>query len=413
MRARGNAVRDLLSPATALALVHASTSLPAGIVWGVILITLLAVSIALLPLAGIGFLLLYGVLQLASFAARTERARAGVLLGTGAGRAAYTGTGLLGTLRDGRRWREVGYLVLLLPVGVLTHVLSAGTIGAGVAFVAAPLYVGALPSEQLHLGPADVDSGGELTVTVLLGLVLIAVAPLLIRGVTALHGQLVMSLLGEGDRAHLVHRVEQLTETRARVVDASDAERRRIERDLHDGAQQRLVALAVDLGMAKARLPADSAAHDVVSTAHAEVKTALAELRDLVRGIHPAVLEDRGLDAALSALAARCSVPVTVQCLIPHRCPRQIEAIAYFVTAECLTNVTRHSAATAASVRAFHTDSALCLSIVDDGRGGAEPAKGSGLVGLRDRVAAVDGQLTVVSPPGGPTSIQVELPCES
>jgi signal transduction histidine kinase len=194
-------------------------------------------------------------------------------------------------------------------------------------------------------------------------------------------------------------------------VDAAEDERRRIERDLHDGAQQRLVALAMDLGMAREKLRTDpQAATELVGEAHEEAKRALAELRDLARGIHPAVLADRGLDAAISALAARSPVPVGVD-VATGRLPGPVESTAYFVVAEALTNAAKHARAGELAVRIARQGDLLVVEVTDDGAGGADPARGNGLRGLADRVAAIDGRLTVTSPPGGPTLVRAELPC--
>jgi signal transduction histidine kinase len=193
-----------------------------------------------------------------------------------------------------------------------------------------------------------------------------------------------------------------------------------LERDLHDGAQQRLVSLAMGLGMAKDKLDDDpERARELMAEAHEQAKQAIAELRDFARGIHPAVLGDRGLDAALSALAARSPIPVHVQASIPERPAATVEATAYFVVSEALTNVAKHAAARQAWVTVVRYGDRLVVDVRDDGRGGAEPQHanglqaGSGLRGLRDRVAAVDGTFTLSSPLGGPTVIQVVLPCAS
>jgi signal transduction histidine kinase len=201
-------------------------------------------------------------------------------------------------------------------------------------------------------------------------------------------------------------------------MDAAAAERRRIERDLHDGAQARLVALAMDLGMAKEKFTTDpDAARELVESAHAEAKRAIVELRDLARGIHPAVLTDRGLDAALSALAGRSPVPVEVSVELPARLPESVEVVAYYVVAEGLVNVARHAEATRAWVTVRPGWGIAVIEVGDDGGGGAEVATAesnglgpSGLAGLADRVAAVDGRLIVTSPPGGPTILRAELP---
>jgi signal transduction histidine kinase len=208
--------------------------------------------------------------------------------------------------------------------------------------------------------------------------------------------------------------VAVLETSRSRVVDAAEAERRRIERDLHDGAQQRLVALAMDLGMARERLATDpDKARQLLDEAHAEAKQALTELRNLARGIHPAVLTDRGLDAALSAVAARSPVPVDLRVQVGARPGPNVESIAYFVVSESLANVAKHSGATRATVQVARRGNRLVIEVSDNGRGGADPALGTGLAGLHDRVAGVDGWLHVSSPLGGPTTLLVELPCGS
>jgi signal transduction histidine kinase len=197
-------------------------------------------------------------------------------------------------------------------------------------------------------------------------------------------------------------------------MDAMLLERRRIERDLHDGAQQRLVSLAMNLGMAKEKMESDPpAAKELVDASHEEAKLVLKELRELVQGIHPAVLTDRGLDAAISAIAGRSPVPVTVEVDLPARPPEAVESTAYFVVAEALTNIAKHSAATQARVTIWREGDLLHLIIWDNGNGGATVAEQSGLAGLVDRVAALDGQLTVQSPPNGGTTVRAQIPCAS
>jgi signal transduction histidine kinase len=218
---------------------------------------------------------------------------------------------------------------------------------------------------------------------------------------------------GGDEHAELTERVETLTSSRAGAVDAQAAELRRIERDLHDGAQARLVALAMDLGMAREKLatePADAEA--LMVEAHEKAKRALVELRDLARGIHPAVLSDRGLDAALSALAAGSPVPVDVDVEIDERLPPAIEGAAYFVVAESITNAAKHSGASAVRLHVAREGGALVVEVADDGAGGAD-AGGNGLRGLRSRVEALDGRLSVASPSGGGTLVRAELPCAS
>src|SRR4051794_34987495 len=205
---------------------------------------------------------------------------------------------------------------------------------------------------------------------------------------------------------------QDLRASRARIVQATDDERRRLERDLHDGAQQRLVALSLSLRLVRTRMDADvHDAADLLDECVAELLGATSELRELARGIHPAILTDRGLDAALKAVAARAPVPVEVTSSVSERMPAQVEAAAYFVVAEALTNVARYSQATRAEVRLERGEAAVTVEVSDDGVGGAHAGSGSGLRGLGDRVATLDGTLTVVSPPGEGTIVKAVIPC--
>jgi signal transduction histidine kinase len=211
----------------------------------------------------------------------------------------------------------------------------------------------------------------------------------------------------------LRERVDDLRTARRRIVDAADAERRRIERDLHDGAQQRLVAMTLTLGLAESRIRSDpDSASKLIAQAREEAQQAISELRELARGIHPALLSERGLGAAVEALAARAPVPVEVSGAPPIRLRPAVEAAAYFVTAEALTNVAKYACATEAWVELALVDDCLRVSVRDDGVGGADPTAGSGLRGLHDRVDALDGTLEIESPPGEGTTLTVELPLE-
>jgi signal transduction histidine kinase len=211
--------------------------------------------------------------------------------------------------------------------------------------------------------------------------------------------------------AELLARLEELRASRARLVQAGDAERRRLERDLHDGAQSRLVGLAALLAQARRRVDADPEAASLLDRAQSELKTSLGELRELARGIHPAVLTERGLDPALRALAARASVPVAIETVAGERLPGPVEIAAYYVVAEGLTNVAKYAQASEASVSVRRRDGLVTVEIADDGIGGADAGRGSGLRGLADRVAALDGTLSVESPTGGGTRLRVEIPC--
>ncbi|MEU5260450.1 sensor histidine kinase [Amycolatopsis sp. NPDC021455] len=228
-----------------------------------------------------------------------------------------------------------------------------------------------------------------------------------------LHGELGLALLGPDRTKRLEQKAERLQASRARGVDAAEAERRRIERDLHDGAQQRLVAVAMSLGRAKSKFDQDpEAVRELIAEAHSDAKLAVSELRDLARGIYPAVLGDRGLDAALSAQAAKSPIPVDVSVDVDPRPPAAVETTAYFIVGETLTNIAKHSGATEATVKVWRTDDHVVVEITDNGHGGAEVRPGGGLAGLADRAATIDGVITVVSPVGGPTVIRADLPCQ-
>jgi signal transduction histidine kinase len=219
-------------------------------------------------------------------------------------------------------------------------------------------------------------------------------------------------LLGPSETIVLANRVQTLSDSRAAAVEAADAERRRIERDLHDGAQQRLMSLAVHLGIARKTLK--EVPHDAMSViidAHEQVKEAMAEIRDLVRGLHPAVLDDRGLDAALSGVAARSAVPVRLTVGATGPLSASVETVAYFVVSEALANVVKHSRAKQAAVDVSRRQDHLLIRVTDDGVGGADAQGGTGLTGLAQRVASVDGRLRLTSPSGGPTILTAELPC--
>jgi signal transduction histidine kinase len=252
---------------------------------------------------------------------------------------------------------------------------------------------------------------GVLTFTITLTslFVLWPVLPFLARGLTNVDRAMVRGLLSPSDE--LERRIAELESDRGVVVDTAAADLRRIERDLHDGAQARLVNLAMGLGLAKEKLLEDpDTAAAMVAEAHGEVKLALQELRDLARGIHPAVLTDRGLDAALSSVASRCTVPVKVTADLPARPAAAIEGIAYFTVSELLQNISKHSGARSASVDVWRADDRLLIQVWDDGRGGARLDGGSGMRGLADRLGAVDGLFVIDSPPGGPTVVTAELP---
>jgi signal transduction histidine kinase len=245
-----------------------------------------------------------------------------------------------------------------------------------------------------------------------IGLAMVFAVPWVAAWAAYLDAAMVRAMLCPSRAEQLAQQVIALSERRANAVDAADVERRRIERDLHDGAQQRLVSLAMNLGAARATLTdVPEEARAAIEQAHEEAKVALTELRNLVRGLHPAILDDLGLDAALSGIAARSPVPVRLLVDLPRRPPHAVEAVAYFVISEALSNVAKHAQATQVDIVVELVDDATLRIIVsDNGRGGADPSRGSGLSGLRQRVWSVDGSLSVESPAGGPTLLVVELP---
>ncbi|MCP2245061.1 sensor histidine kinase [Lentzea aerocolonigenes] len=304
-----------------------------------------------------------------------------------------------------RPWRQIRYHCL---AGVLFGGLEALVVGlllAGAAAAPTSVWIYALPR------PWRIDSTQAAYLSVA-GLVVLTGVPALAAAVVRLESQVVPALLGRSREDDLAQRVEDLTESRAGAVDAADAERRRIERDLHDGAQQRLVSLALNLGIAKATLDLPPEAREVIDSAHRQAKEAIEELSDLVRGLHPSVLDELGLDAALSGLAARAPLPVRLRVDLPERVAPTVEAVAYFVVSEALTNVAKHAReATGADVTVALLGEMLRVVVEDDGLGGADPTGGSGLRGLTRRVRSVDGSLRLSSPVGGPTTMSVELPC--
>ncbi|GHI06207.1 histidine kinase [Streptomyces cellostaticus] len=312
-------------------------------------------------------------------------------------------------LRSPAGRRQLTYHVLGGPLLALAAAFVLLMWAAAVVAVSVYVWIWLVPLDWRIDHPGYSTWGAYVTAA---GIALLHAASWLSGALARLDTRTATDLLGPSRQEQLARRVEALTESRAGLVDAADAERRRIERDLHDGAQQRLVSLAVNLGVAKATLgdlPED--ARRVIDEAHREAKEAIQELSSLVRGLHPAVLEDRGLDAALSGIAARAPIPVRVKVDLPSRPSPTIEAVAYFVISEALTNVVKHAEASKAEVTVERFGATVLVVVSDDGVGGAELTGGTGLAGLAKRVASVDGTLSVDSPVGGPTVMTVELPC--
>ncbi|MET9774236.1 sensor domain-containing protein [Streptomyces sp. NPDC006367] len=321
---------------------------------------------------------------------------------------------LVTRLRERATWRELGHALLhacvLWPVDALVVTTA---LALPLATVATPLLMATVGGgeEAKVLKQWTVTTWPGAFGAAALGLLLLALGGYALGLAAGARAALTRVLLGSPREADLDARVVELTRSRVRLVDAFEAERRRIERDLHDGAQQRLVALTMTLGLARLDAPPGPLA-DQLARAHEEAGRALEELRELIRGVHPKVLADHGLAAAVEDAADRSAVPVDVRLELPGRLPQAVEAAAYFVVCEALANVARHSGAGRAEVTGGHRDGRLRLEIRDDGRGGAEAGAGSGLTGLADRVSVLDGRLSLSSPPGGGTLLRVEIPCE-
>ncbi|MEU1230048.1 sensor domain-containing protein [Streptomyces sp. NPDC005828] len=396
--------------------------LPLSVLWFALSVSFVSLGAGLL-ITFLGVPVLAGALAMCRGFGAVERARARGLLGLDVaapepvrGKTGGALSWMGAMLKSGASWRHLLYALLHMPWAVFSFSVTVALWSWGWCLFTYPLWQWVFPTWvgqdgiQLYGDRTHafyLDAPFELAVTSLIGFVFVLAGPWVLRGLVSVDRLLVSGLLGP---SRLASRVTELESDRGVVVDTAAADLRRIERDLHDGAQARLAALAMDLGLAKEKLAADpQAAAVLVDEAHGEVKLALQELRDLARGIHPAVLTDRGLDAALSAVASRCAVPVSVDVDLPARPVPAIEGIAYFTVSELLQNVSRHSGARRAWVDVWRTEDRLMLQVRDDGVGGAEAA-GGGLAGLSERVGAVDGVLAVDSPAGGPTTVTVELP---
>ncbi|MGH8963444.1 MAG: sensor histidine kinase [Jatrophihabitantaceae bacterium] len=408
-------------------LLYALLGLPLGVVGFVFTVTTLSLSAGLLiTFVGLPLMVATGI------GARQlgvgMRLLANALIGAkvaplGPIRLAPGLAGWVKCLRDPSVWRARLYLLVKLPVGVASFAVAVAFYTYGLGGATYAIWRPFLPCNSdspdgrchrgANFGPSyTLDTPWRIVCTTLAGLLLILLAPWVVRGVIQLDGLLVRVLLGP-TRSSL--RVAELEQTRAHAVDDSAATLRRIERDLHDGTQARLVALAMNVGLAKEKLAegADPAeAQRLLETAHSTAKDAIVELRDLARGIHPPVL-DAGLDTALATLAAHSAVPVSLRTAITSRPSPAIETIAYFCTAELLTNVAKHSGAASAVLDVRTVNDVLRVQVSDDGRGGARVGAGSGLTGLSERIRTVDGRLSVSSPAGGPTVVSVDLPLQS
>ncbi|MEU4366112.1 sensor histidine kinase [Micromonospora chersina] len=303
-------------------------------------------------------------------------------------------------------WREVAYAAWLGAVVPLAYAMFALLVLLDVALVAGPWLAGG--DERIVLVWTTVDTPRAAVPYAVAGLLAVPglgyLAGVLVAGQAAVARRL-LSAPPDGTA------LREVTRSRARLVGAYEAERRRIERDVHDGAQPRLTSLSLQLGLARLDVPEDSPAAKPLAVAHEQAKELMVTLRGIVQGIRPRQLTELGLAGAVRELAAQATVPVTVRADLTGPVPELVETTAWYVVSEALGNVARHAGAGAAEVRLTRSERHLVVEVADDGRGGADPARGTGLTGLADRVAAVDGRLLLASPPGGPTLVRVELPC--
>ena len=387
--------------------IDALEHLVSGIATAVLALAMLVwvLVVAALCVVGVGLLLVPGALRGVRFVADRERARL-----------SRWGPEIVPPEPGRAGPREVGWLATHATIGFAIGLIGLSLPLYAVQDLTFPLWWKLVPTNGSSpgIGFWTVHTWVDAIAVGLLGVGWLVVALVLSPQLARLQAGLGRWLLAPSASADLSLRVARLTATRAAALDAHAAELRRIERSLHDGTQNRLVAVNVLLGAARRQLARDPAAADeILGRAQDAAEQALAELRTVARAILPPVLADRGLAEAVAGLAGDCPVPCRVDVAVPGRCAASVEATAYFVVAEALTNVARHSGATSAMVTVRREGDRLVLRVVDDGKGGAQEGRGSGLVGIRRRVEAYDGSLSLTSPAGGPTTLQVELPCGS
>src|SRR5579859_7588069 len=394
------------------------TAFPIALASCVVLLCGLATTIGAAILVGLP--LAIATLFVARLFARFERARVRAL-GYDLPPAAYQHASgrfrtWLAVLRDPQSWLDLLHGIVVMPLSVVTWVVAffwwAGAF-VGLASWWLTALFGPSNNRIFDAFGTDADTVAVRVYTVVGFGLLMTLMPVLHR-CTLLHVAVDRLLLGSEQVRRLQGRVDALTASRAAAVEAEATSLQRLERDLHDGPQQRLVRLGMDLSMVERRLEDDpQSARVLLAEARTQTADTLAELRSLSRGIAPPILIDRGLGAALAAVAARCTVQADLHVGLPEgsRLPASIERTAYFMVSEALANVAKHSRATHVQVRVLRDEKTLRIEVEDDGVGGAHPAKGHGLVGLADRLGAIDGTLVVDSPPGGPTRLTADIPC--
>jgi signal transduction histidine kinase len=410
--------RDLLHPLTYTRIAYLLLAGVFGTAWFVILVTVLSVGVGLaVTLVGIPILIasVYAWGWLAEF----ERRAIGTLTGRhipSPYRPLPTGSWwdrLRARLADPATWKDLTFLFLQFPFGLLSFIVTTTVLAVGLGNLTLPFWYWAVPdgADWALFGIVEVDSLAEALALVPFGALVLWVGIPALGALGRFYSAYAELLLGSNEDPAVTAQMSDLRDARTRIIEAADAERRRIERDLHDGAQQRLVALSLNLRMAEKRAAeGDPAAAELVRSASEEAGLALKELRDLARGIHPAILTNRGLAVALDDIAGRASVPVELVAVPGERLPDAVESSVYFLVSESLANVDKHADATKATVAVTVVGDEVEVVVKDDGVGGADLGNGSGLQGLEDRVGALDGCLDIDSPPGGGTTVMATIP---
>jgi signal transduction histidine kinase len=418
----GNPFRAIFSLETVKSFIFLILSFIIGLTVFVVYVSIAATGIGLtlsVIMAIVGIPLLGALLLLVPVTGWIERGRIGLFTGFEIPSPyrelpdGKIGDRAIAFLSDGALWRDLLYSLLLFPIGLAQFVIGVVGFSVPVSLIISPYLVYAFGSVNVGgAGFTTVDTPAEAIPLAILGLILGLAAAYIFIVLARAHAVFACWLIGPDDRRALAERVDTLSQTRARMVGVAVEDRRNIERDIHDSTQPKLVNLAMSLGMAREKLDTDpDRARELINAAHIEAREVLAEIRNLVRGLHPSILTDRGLEAAIRSLAGYYHVPVNIDIDLPERPPETVETTAYYIIAESLTNVAKHSQATEARVMVRMENGNLLIEIEDDGKGGAVPAPASGLSGLQDRAAALDGRLTITSPPGGPTRISARLPC--
>jgi signal transduction histidine kinase len=410
--------RDLVDPRTYTRIAYLLLAGVLGTIEFVFLVTALCLGIGL-AVTLVGIPILIGSVYAWGWLAEIERRTIGALTGNEIAtpyRLLPEGgwwDRLRARLADPATWKDLTFLFLQFPFGLLSFIIAATVLSVGLSGLTLPLWYWAVPdgADWTVFQLIGVDTLPEALAAAALGVLILWVGIPALGSLGRAYGAYAQLLLGSNEDPALTAQVSDLRDARSRIIEAADAERRRIERDLHDGAQQRLVALSINLRMAEKRAAeGDPAAAELVRSANKEAGLALRELRDLARGIHPAILTNRGLAAALDDLAGRALVPAELVAVPSQRLPDPVESTAYFVVSECLANIGKHAEATQASVSVTVVGDEVEVVVKDDGVGGADLDNGSGLQGLEDRVRALDGCVDVDSPAGGGTTVMATIP---